>query len=660
MGSFRDELKYVLRRLGRAPMFTAVTLLTLAVGIGANSAIFSVVRGVLLKPLPYPKPDELVSVGETAQGLGMKDVPAAPATYFTFRDHNRTLQDIGLWNDGEVSVTGLAEPEWVKALFVTDGIFPVLGTQPILGRRFTRKDASPGSPETVMLTYGYWRRRFGGDPSVIGRRLVVDGRANEIIGVLPERFRFMNVEPAIVRSYQFDRNKEWLGHFSYQSIARLKPGVSIAQANADEARMLPIMFRSFPVPPGLSMAMIKSAHMGPNVRPLINDVVGDVGSVLWVLMGVVGIVLFIACANVANLLLVRAEGRQQELAIRSSLGADWVRIARELLLESVMLALMGGVLGLGLAYGVVRLLVAMGPANLPRLNELSIDGPVLLFTFAVALIAGILFGLVPVFKYASGHVGAALREGGRTLSAGRERHRARSVLVVVQVALALVLLISSGLMIRTFQALRSVQPGFTNPNQILTFGVSIPETVANPEQVARMDNEIVEKVAAIPGVTSTGLSDSLPMDGSGDHDPAFVEDRPVGEGKLPMLRTFKFIGPGYFKAMGNLVLAGRDLTWADIFQMRPVVLVSESFAREFWDSPAAALGKRVRESEKSPWREIVGVAGDEYDDGVDKKPPQIVYWPMVRKNFWGDPVEISRSITFVVRSTRSEFGRFSR
>lgn len=418
MVSVTEQLKHVFRRLGRAPLFTAITLITLAVGIGANSAIFSVVRGILLKPLSYPDPDQLVGVWENAPGLGWKEVNASPSTYFTFREENHTFEDVGLWRGDSVTVTGLAEPEQVDGLDVTDGTLTILGVQPILGRCFTRKDDSPGSPATVMLTYGYWERRFGGSLSAIGRRIVVDGSAREVIGVLPQHFRFMNSKAVLVLPLQLNRSEAFIGNFSYQAIARLKPGVTVAQANADVARMLPLMIEKFRPAPGMSLEMLKSARLGPNVRPLIQDVVGDVGTVLWVLMGVVGLVLFIACANVANLLLVRAEARQQELAIRAALGAGRSRIARELLLESVTLGVLGGVLGLALAYATLRFLVALGPADLPRLDEVSIDAPVLLFTVVISLVAGIVFGLVPVFKHAVPQLGTALREGGRTSSEG--------------------------------------------------------------------------------------------------------------------------------------------------------------------------------------------------------------------------------------------------
>ena len=652
-------MKPILRRLARAPMFTVITLLTLAIGIGANTAIFSVLNGVLLKPLPYPDADRLVAIWETSHLQGLEELNASPSTYFTFREEGRTFQDIGVWRSDSVNITGSGEPEQIDALDVTDGVLPILGTQPIRGRWFTRKDDSPGSPKTVILTYGYWQRKFGGDPSIIGRRIMVDGDASEIVGILPPSFRFMNSRAALIEPLQLDRAKVFVGQFSYQAVARLKPGATLTQANADVARMLPMMLDKFPPAPGISVRMFQEARFGPSVRPLKTDVIGDIGKVLWVLMATIGLVLFIACANVANLMLVRAEGRQQELAIRAALGAGWPRIARELLLESVALGVAGGALGIGLAYAALKVLVATGPANLPRLEAISIDGPVLLFTLAISLVAGLLFGLIPVFKYAGPRLNATLRQGGRNSSDGRERHSARRVLVVVQVALALVLLIGSGLMIRTVRALKQVPPGFTQPEQILTLHVSIPDAeVPKPEQATRTYNNILEKVAAIPGVTAAGMVNSITMDGNSDNDPIFAADKLYADGQVPAMRRYKFISPGYFKAMGNTLLAGRDLTWTDTYETRPVVVVSEALARELWRDPAAALGKQIRENAKGPWREVVGVAGNERDDGADHKATATVYWPMMLRDFWGQPLTTQRGQAFAIRSTRTGTASF--
>ncbi|MGI8743101.1 MAG: ABC transporter permease [Bryobacteraceae bacterium] len=658
---FPDQLRHVVRRLIRAPLFTAVTLLTLAVGIGANTALFSVVNGVLLKPLPFPDPGRLVGVWHKAPGLGFQILNASPSTYFTYREEKRAFEDIALWNDASVTVTGLAQPEQTDALLFTDGMFPILRVHPLLGRTFTHQDDSPGSPETVILSYAYWQRKFGGDPNVLGRRLVLDGRAHDITGVMPPSFQFLDFHPAFFLPFRFNRSEVFVGNFSYQSVARLKPGVTIEQANADVARMIPMMAGKFPLAPGMSLKMWEEAKVGPNLHLFKENLVGDVGKILWVLMATVGIVLFIACANVANLFLVRAEGRQQEFAIRAALGAGWRRLARELLFESMTLGTLGGVLGLGLAYAGIRLLIAMAPANLPRLEDIAIDPPVLLFTLAIALLSGLLFGLLPVFKYAGGQFGTALREGGRNSSEGKERHRARSVLVIVQIALALVLLIGSGLMIRTFQALKNVQPGFVHPEEVLTLRISVPKAqIPESERVVRTHQRILEKIRELPGVVSAGLSNSITMDGSTSNDPVFVEDFPSPEGQLPAMRRYKWISRDYFKTMGNPLVAGRDVTWEDIYQKRPVLLVSENFAREYWKKPSAAIGRRVRETPKSPWREIIGVAGNERDNGVSQPAPSIIYWPMLVDAFWGQRDIVQRTMAYAIRSPRARTLGFSK
>lgn len=649
-------LRLVLRRLGRAPGFTAIALVTLALGIGANTAIFSVVNSVLIKPLPFPQSSELVGVWHLAPGItGITgNINCSPTMYFTYRDENRTFREFGLWSNNGGTVTGIGEPEALQTIMVTYGTLQALGVQPVIGRWFSQADDTPGTPETVMLTYGYWQRRFGGDASVLGRTLTVDAKPRTIIGVMPRDFVFMNAKAELILPQRFDRNKVFLGNFSYQGLARLKPGMTLRQANTDVARMLGIWLKAWPPPPGFSRALFENARFAPKLQPLKEDVVGDIGTTLWVLMGTIGLVLLIACANVANLLLVRAEGRQQELAIRAALGAGWGRIARELLVESVTLGVLGGALGLALAYAAVRVLVAKGPALLPRLNEIAIDPVVLGFTFAISLVSGLLFGLIPVMKYAGPQVAAALRGGGRTMSHGRERHRARNTLVVVQVGLALVLLIGSGLMIRTFQALRRVAPGFTQPQQVQLMHVSIPEArVKEPERVMRMENEMMDRLAAIPGVTSVGFANSAPIEGFNSNDLVYAQDKQYATGQVPPVRRFRFIAPGFLKTTGTVVMTGRDLTWIDLYQKRPVALVSENMAREMWGTPTAALGKQIREGMKDPWHEIVGVVADVHDDGIDKKAPAMVYWPAMMENFWGDPVHVQRFGAFVIRTNRA-------
>jgi predicted permease len=655
MNSFKNQLRQVLRRLGRAPMFTVVTLITLAAGVGANTVVFSVLEGVLLKPLPYPHSEELVGVWHKAPGINIPELNMSPSDYFIYREQGRTFQDIGLYSGDSVSVTGIGEPEQVPALNVTDGTLPILGVQPMLGRTFRREDDLPGAPQTVLLTYGYWRGKFGGNPAAVGQTLVVDGKARQIIGVLPKRFHFLDqVDPAVIAPFQFDRNKTHLGNFSYEGLARLKPGMNLQQANADVARMLPIVMSSFPAPPGFSIKLFEDAKIGPNVRPLKQDVVGDVGKVLWVLMGSIGMVLLIACANVANLLLVRMEGRRQELALRSAFGASWGRIAGELLLESVILGFLGSTLGLALAFGALRVLVAIAPAGLPRISEVGINGPVLLFTLLVSLLASLLFGCVPILKYAGARLTTGIREGGRGLSQSKEQHRARNTLVVVQVALALVLLICSGLMIRTFRALTKVNPGFASPAELQTFRISIPEThVKEAESVIRMEEEILHKLEGVPGVSSVSIGTRLPMDGDGWHDPILLQGRTYAEGEFPPLRLFKFVSPGFLKTLGTPLIAGRELTWTDTYNKIPVAMISENLAREYWREPADALGKRIQVSTKDDWREIIGVVGDVHDDGVNKKPPTCVYWPLLQARFESDDISVRRDVAFIIRTPRA-------
>jgi predicted permease len=634
-------------------MFAVVTLLTLAIGIGANTAIFSVLDGVLLKPLPYPQSEQLIFLDHAAPGVNIMHAGMAPFLYYTYREQNRTMQDVGMWQGDAVAITGTAEPQRVDAVDITDGVLPLLGVQPVLGRLFSKADDSPGAPKTAILSYAYWQSKFGGERSALGRTMVADGEPREIIGVLPARFRFPDSNPAVFLPMQRDRAKTFLGNFSYQAIGRLKPGVTLAQANADAAHLIPVALESFPPYPGYSTEMFKRAGLAPNSVPLKDSIVGDVRKVLWILMATIGIVLVIACANVANLLLVRTEGRQQELAVRAALGAGWGRIARDLFADSISLGLLGGALGLGLAHYAVKWLVALAPASLPRLEEIAIDGRVLLFTLAASLLAGVLFGAIPVLKYAGPRIASTLRAGGRSLSYSKERHRARSTLVVVQVALAMLLLVGSGLMIRTFRTLRSIEPGFRDPEQVQTLRIYIPDAaVKDPLQAIHMGQNILDKIAALPAVQSVGLSSTLPMDGNGWHDPIYAEDRTYTE-KIPPLRRFRMVSPGLLKTMGQTLVAGRDFTWTDVYDLRPVAMVSENLARELWRDPAAAIGKRIRENSKGKLREIVGVVSDERDDGVDKDAPTIAYWPLMMDDFAANKPFVQRGGTFMIRSSRT-------
>ena len=657
MELFTDQLKQVFRRLARAPLFTTITLITLAIGIGANTVVFSVVEGVLLKPLAYPQADRLVGIWHYAPGIGFDNLNMAPFLYFIDREQNSTFEDVGMYNGDSLSVTGAGEPEHVSGMDVTDGTLPLLGVRPVLGRLFTRRDDMADAPKTIILSYSYWLKKYGGSNSAVGRTLNVAGTNREIIGVLPRNFQFLdNYNVALFLPMQLDRSKVKLGDFSFRGLARLKPGVTLKQANADIDRLLPIAVRSFPAPEGYSAAVFEKVKINANLHTLKMDVVGDVGNVLWVLMGSILVVLLVACANVANLLLVRVEGRRQELAIRSALGSGRANITFGLLFESAVLGVTGGVIGLALALVALRVLVAAAPTGLPRLHEIGINFPVLLFAAGTALFVSVVIGMLPVIKYSGVQINTGLREGGRALSQSRERHRARKALVVVQVALALVLLICSGLMIRTFQALANVSPGFADPASLLKFSIYVPETTVPETQkgnVVHMEQAIADKLAAIPNVSSVAYATHIPMDGNDSNDLLYAQDRTYREGELPPIRRFVNVSPGFFSTMGTPLVLGRDFTWAETYQKRPVALVSENLAREYWGEPVNALGKHIRVANTDDWREIIGIAKNVYYDGVSQKAPATVYWPVYMDRSAGQPETVRRSVSFVVRSSRA-------
>jgi predicted permease len=649
-----QDLRYTLRRLRATPGFTLVNIGTLALGLGATSAIFSVINGVLLKPLPYSHPEQLVAVWMTAPGVTIADLNMAPSVYFTMCDEDRAFQAVSIFATGSTTVNGKTHPEEMQAVFASHELLPILGVKPQLGRLFAAADDDPKGVRTVMLSDSYWRSHFGDDRSVLGRQLVIEGNTVSIIGVLPPSFQFMDQKPDLLIPMRFDRAKTNLGVFSYRGVGRLKPGVTLKQADADLARMLPLVLRRFPPPGGYTVKMYEDARIAPNLRLLKDDLVGNIGNMLWVVMATVGIVLLIACANVANLLLVRTEARQQELAVRAALGAGATRIARELLFESITMGLIAGIAGLGLCWAALQLLSASDLVHLPRSENVRIDGWVLLFTFIVSIGFGALFGLIPVLRYVRPWLANALRSGARSMSHGKDRQQMRSFLVVFQVALALVLLVTSGLMIRTFRNLHNVDPGFRNAHEVQTVRIGIPdEDVKEPERVIRMEQAMLEKVKAVNGVVSASIISSVPMGGGESNDPVYAADKTYREGTIAPLRRFKSIAPGYFATMGQRMLAGRDLTWAEISNGGDVAIVSENTARDIWGAPEAALGKRIRSNRKDDWREVIGVVADEHADGVDKPAPTIVYWPLLTKNFDGAPLDVQRYISFVIRTQRA-------
>ena len=658
------DLKHVCRRLGRSPGFAITVLLTLAIGIGANTAVFSVLNSVLnsvlLRPLPYPEPQQLISLHLNAPGApGLaefrSELRLSPSMYLTFAAHNRAFQSIGVWMPGTASITGLAKPEQVNTAQISGGVLETLNVPAFTGQWLTAADQNSHGLGRVMLSYGYWQRRFGGDPGIVGRAISVNSQQRVIAGVMPRGFKVVGYDFDMLVPLAFDTTNEQLAGFAYRGIARLRPGVDLAQANADVVSLLNVWMDSWSNGPGSDPHWYLHWKIAPALQPLKDTVVGSIQTVLWVVMGTIGVVMLIACTNVANLLLVRADARRQELAVRSALGAGRWRIARELLLESVTLGLLGGAAGVAVAYAGLHLLTAIGPGELPRLSEISLDGRSIAFTLTLSVLSGLLFGAIPALRYARSRQRLTSLGAMRTASVSRERQRGRNLLVVAQVAMAMVLLISAVLMIRTFVAMRNVDPGFSEPASLQVMRISIPDTlVHDPQTVVRMQNNILDKLAAIPGVSSTGFAASVPMSGA---EPAwnniYIEGKDYGDGNAPM-RLFNFVSPGYFHTAGTRIVAGRDFAWAEVYDMRPIGIVSEGLARELWGSPQAAIGKRFREWESMPWHEVVGVVQDVRENGVDQVSPATVYWPSIIPSIYGPGTfDARRDVYFAMRSNRA-------
>ncbi|MEB3323681.1 MAG: ABC transporter permease, partial [Synechococcaceae cyanobacterium] len=538
----KADARYTFRGLRRNPAFAIVAILTLALGIGGTTAIFGVLNGVVFRPLPFTEPERLVAVHHTMPGIGVDETPLSPALYLTFREHTRTLVDIGVWQRRPVTITGLAQPEQVVAALVTDGLFPVLGVSPILGRGFDEADVAPGSARTVVLSQGYWISRFGGDPAVLGRTLRIDGNEVTIVGVMPGGLRLGRLSPDLYMPLAFG----WVGvgHWSFPGIARLRPGVELEQANQDLDRMTVLATEEYG---GMPLSTLREREFSSFVRPLKDDVVGAASTALWIVFGTVGLVLLVACTNVANLFLVRAETRQRDAALRSAVGASRARLARQFITESTVVGILGGTAGLVLAYGGHQLLLHMAPANLPRLEEIGVSATVWLFALGVSATAGLIFGSIPVLRYGSGALANSLKEGGRGAVSGHRWVRLRSVFAALQVAMVLVLLVGSGLMIRTFQELNNVPPGFQRPGEVLTLRISVPSTeAASADDAARTHQRILEQMAGIPGVTSVAAAGSVAMDGWEAWDDVEVEGFPQPLGEAPVWRRLNWISPGYF------------------------------------------------------------------------------------------------------------------
>src|SRR5579872_3736973 len=653
------RLRQTGRRLLRAPGFTASAALTLMLGIGGTTTVFTVVNGVLLRPLPYEHADQLVDLSHTLAVAGIAHVDQSDATYLVYRAGNRVFTDVGAYEATSANVlpsTATGEAERVPAALITAGVLRVLEVGPRTGRALSEADVQPGAAPVALIGESLWKRKLGGDPSVIGRPVNVDGVERTIVGVMPASFHFPEPATAIWLPLVIDPAHTASAAFDFRGIARLRPGVTLGGARADLQRLLPTV----PVvyPGRLTVDAIRVTHMAAVVRPLRVLVVGDVCCVLWVVLGAAVVLLAIACANVANLFLARAEGRQRELAVRRALGAGRASVLAEFLSEAGLIAAVGAALGIGCALGAVRALAAAGAADsVPRLGDVRVDGLVVAATVVAAVLAACLVSLVPMARSRTVSLSAILGATSAGASGGRARSLARRGLVIAQVALALVLLAGAGLLARSFAALRAVDPGFT-PDHALAFRVAMPNVeYPGAADVARLVEQISDSLEALPGVRAAGVVTKLPlMDESRQDSAVFVEDHPLRPGTIPGIHSMAFVTPGYFRAMGIPLLAGRVFERIDP-SVEPAhrpreVLVSDAFAQRYWKG-VSPIGRRIRMTVSDPWSTIVGVVGSVRDAGLDQPRAETVYMPLLTLDAAGT-AWAPRDVAFVVRASGDE------
>jgi putative ABC transport system permease protein len=636
MGNFWQDVKYGTRMLVKSPGFTLVAALTLALGIGANSAIFSVVNAVLLRPLPYPDAEKLVFLTEWSEQV--PNMSFSVANFSDVRDQNNVFESIVASRSQSYVLTGADEPERLNGRQVTAGFFPTFRIRPLIGREFTAEEDKPGGERVALLGEGMWTRRFARDPGVVGKALMLNGESFTVIGVLPATmhgtWRTFDVWTSLGRlEDQIGGANNRGNHPGIYVVGRRKSGVTVEQARANVVAIAKRLAEEYPN---------NNARQSMTVAPLLDAVVGDLGSILPLLLGAVGFVLLIACANVANLLLARAATRQREIAVRTALGARRTRVIRQLLTESVLLAFAGGVLGIGLAYGGVQGLIAISPANTPRINEVTVDGAVLGFTLLVSLLTGLIFGLAPALQASRPDVAETLKEGGRSGGGGVGRHRVRSGLVIAEVSLALVLLVGAGLMLKSFLRVLDADPGFHSEN-VLTMTVALPQMkYPDAEKRRAFYRQALEKVRVLPGVEAAAIT--LPLLGGWQTSFAIEGEPPPPPGQAPSTDITR-VSPDYFRAMGVRLIKGRHFTEQDQDGQQPVCIVDEKMVQAHWPG-ADPLGKRMRlgagPNNNNPWMTVVGVVAHVKNYGVDQDSRVETYVPYPQ-----NPVG---SLTFVLKT----------
>ncbi|HEX8775382.1 MAG TPA: ABC transporter permease [Pyrinomonadaceae bacterium] len=656
METFRQDIRYGARILMKRPGFALVTVLALALGIGANSAIFSVVNAVLLRPLPYQDPSRLVMVWESRPRQNRDENPVAPADFVDWQQQNQSFENMAAYAPVAFNLTGAGEPEQINSQLVTPEFFQVLGVKAELGRTFLREADEPGGERKVVLGHGLWQRRFGADPGIVGRSLMLNDESFTVVGVMPPHFQYpeKSVElwatpkrtvPEMTVSGNTDAASIRTLHY-LSVVARLKPNVTLSQSQVEMETIASRLEQQYPAENTGHTARVVSLH---------EQLVGDVRPALLVLLGAVGFVLLIACANVANLLLARAAARHKEMSIRTALGAGRFRLIRQMLTESMLLSLIGGVVGLLFALWGVDLLVAMSPENLPRLGEISLDARVVGFTLVISLLTGLIFGLMPALQASRLDLISSLKEGGRSSLEGFSRHRMRSALIVVEVALALMLLIGAGLMIRSFQRIQQVAPGF-NPNNLLITELSLSRTkYAEKEQIVNFQKEVLARISSLPGVESAAATWTLPLSGQ-DAGRGFDLE---GYTPAPNERTnasFSAVSPRYFQTMEIPVTAGREFTDQDNAAGAGTIIINETFARRYFPS-GDAVGKRMKlRGDDNPWLTIVGVVRDVKHTELTAQPRMEMYLSALQSpfNFMNIVVRTSTDPASLTTAVRKE------
>jgi predicted permease len=658
---------FAARRLARSPAFTLASVLTLALAIGANASIFAVVQRVVRNALPYPDSDRLIELDHGAQRLNLPSgLGMTRGLYYQYLNRSQTLDGVAIYGVDDLTLTGDGDPERIRVVRATTTLAPVMRVWPALGRWFRDEEGVPGAPRVAVLSHGLWVRRYGRDPGILGRPVILAGAPMEVIGVMPASYAFPDprvevwIAEPIARSMGF-------GIWTFKGVARLREGVTVADARAELNGLIGDLSRAYPGDPN-ALGNGEQIKLFSAARTLKDMTVGDVARGLWILLLSVGLVLLVACANVANLFLVRAEARHREVAIRVALGAGRLGIARYFLAESVLLSIAGGFSGLALAWGAVRLLVTIGPPTLPRLGEVRLDAVAVAYTVVLSLLTALACGAIPLWRGTS--LGASLHESGRGSTASRGRHRARHVLMGGQVALALVLLVASGLMVRSFQKLRAVDPGFA-ATSALTFSVGLPDRHYPSRGAAVAAHQaILDRLSTVPGVTAVSASTCLPLAGGCFGNTVVVEGRAVPPGAIPPIALFRAVAGGYFEAMGIRLLRGRGIERADVERSEPAVVVNEAFAGIFFPNQNpigehVASNRAPARSGEAPvltWLTIVGVVSNTPTRALaDPSPASQLYMPMSIARGPDSPVSslVGPNISvmsYVVRSTTSLSG----